>query len=76
MSLPAREQRALDRMGRTLLAGDPRFGSLFAILTRLTSPEAMLRIEQVKPRQWRPPLPFAAVAIMLALALRVLMLGW
>jgi hypothetical protein len=35
----------------------------------------MPRIEQVKPRRWRP-LPFAAVAIMLAVALCVLMLGW
>ena len=78
MSLPARQQRALDRIERTLLAGDPRFGSLFAIFTRLASPEAMPRIEQVKPRRWQP-LPmlaqFALIAISLALVVGVAVLG-
>ena len=42
-------------MERTLLAEDPRLGSLFAVFTRLTRPEAMSATEQVRARRWRPP---------------------
>jgi hypothetical protein len=41
MSLPACQQRALDRIEKTLMAGDPRLGSLFAIFNRLTRHEAI-----------------------------------
>jgi hypothetical protein len=54
MSLPASQQRALDRIEKKLQAGDPRLRSLFAIFTRLTWHEALLRFEQVKSRLWQP----------------------
>ena len=66
MSLPARQRRALDRIERALLAGDPRFGSLFAVFTRLTWHEAMPGIELVKPGRWHVLRPLAAVALALA----------
>jgi hypothetical protein len=74
MSLPARQQRALDRIEKTLLADDPRFGSLFAIFTRLTWHEAMPGIELVKSGRWHSLRPFAAIAIALIAVASVLML--
>lgn len=74
MSLPACQQRALDRIEKTLLADDPRFGSLFAIFTRLTWREAMPGIELVKSGQWHSLRPFAAIAIALIAVASVLML--
>ena len=72
MSLPARQQRALDRIEKTLLADDPRFGSLFAIFTRLTWHEAMPGIELVKSGRWHSLRPFAAIAIALIAVASVL----
>lgn len=75
MSLPARQQRALDRIEKTLLADDPRLGSMFAIFTRLTWHEAMPMTERVRSGLRR--LPHAAVVIPIALmvVLSVLMLS-
>jgi hypothetical protein len=75
MSLPACQQRALDRIATTLLAGDPRLGSLFGIFTRLTWHEAMPRIEQVKPGRWYSLRPSAGIAVMLITVLGVLVLS-
>jgi hypothetical protein len=75
MSLPVCQQRALDKIEKTLLTGDPRFGSLFAIFTRLARHEPMPRIELVKPGRWQSLRPFAAIAIALIAVLSVLMLG-
>ncbi len=78
MSLPTRQQRTFDRLEKTLVADDPRLGSLFAIFTMLASPEAMPKIEQVKPRRWPPPpmlAQFALIAISLALIVGVAMFG-
>lgn len=47
MSLPARQQRVLDRIEQTLVADEPRLGSLFAIFTRLTCHEAIPGNEHV-----------------------------
>jgi Protein of unknown function (DUF3040) len=74
MSLPARQQRALDRIEKALLADDPRFGSLFAIFTRLTWHEVMPGIELVKPGRWHSLRPFAAIAIALIAVASVLVL--
>src|SRR6185312_14484686 len=75
MSLLVCQQRALDKIEKTLLTGDPRFGSLFAIFTRLARHEPMPRIELVKPGRWQSLRPFAAIAIALIAVLSVLMLG-
>ena len=66
MSLPAHQQRALNSIEKRLLAGDPRFGSLFAVFTRLTWHEAMPRIELVKPGRWQLARSFAGIALALA----------
>ena len=50
MTLPARQQRALNRIERRLRDSDPRLLSLFAIFTRLTHEEDMPRVEEVKAR--------------------------
>jgi hypothetical protein len=47
MSLPARQQHVLDRIERTLVAEEPRLGSLFAVFTRMTRHEAMPGTEHV-----------------------------
>jgi hypothetical protein len=75
MSLPARQQRALDRIEKALLADDPRFGSPFALFTRLTWHEAMPGIELVKSGRWHSLRPFAAIAIALIAVASVLMLA-
>jgi hypothetical protein len=74
MNLPAGQQRALDRIEKDLLADDPRFGSLFAIFTRLTWHESMPGIELVKPGRWHSLRPFAAIAIALIAVASLLML--
>lgn len=50
MSLPASQQRILDRIEQKLRASDPRLTSLFSIFTRLTRDEDMPRIEEIKAR--------------------------
>jgi hypothetical protein len=75
VSLPACQQRALERIEKTLLAGDPRLGSLFAIFTRLTRHEAIPGTEQVKPRPWQALQAFAGIAIALIAVLSVLALS-
>lgn len=74
MSLPACQQRALDRIEKTLLADAPRFGSLFVIFTRLTWHEAMPAIELVKPGRWHSLRPLAAIAVALIAVASALML--
>jgi hypothetical protein len=41
MSLPACQQRVLDRIEHSLHAGDPRLRAMFAIFTKLTREEEM-----------------------------------
>ena len=50
MSLPARQQRMLNRIDRMLRDSDPRLVALFTIFTRLTWDEEIPRIEQVRAR--------------------------
>ena len=54
MSLPARQQRVLDRMEHSLHVGEPHLKSMFAVFTKLTEDEEMPRLEELRPR----PLPF------------------
>jgi hypothetical protein len=50
VSLPARQQRMLNRIDRMLRDSDPRLVALFTIFTRLTWDEEIPRIEQVRAR--------------------------
>jgi len=54
MSLPARQQRALDRIEYSLHVCEPHPKSMFAIFTKLTGGEEMPRPEELQPRS----LPF------------------
>jgi hypothetical protein len=54
MSLPARQQRVLERMERSLHACDPRLRSMFAIFTKLTRDEEMPRQEELERRSLPP----------------------
>jgi hypothetical protein len=73
MSLPASETRVLTRIEESLLARDPRFRSLFAIFTRLTSQEAMPAREQLRGRRWRlrasPVIVIALVLVVVGVVL-------
>ena len=66
MSLPARQRRTLDSIEKRLLADDPRFGSLFAVFTRLTWHEAMPSSERIRPGRRQVLRPFAALSLALA----------
>jgi hypothetical protein len=50
VSLPASQQRVLNRIDRMLRDSDPRLVALFSIFTRLTWDEEMPRIEEVRAR--------------------------
>ncbi|MDX6335520.1 MAG: hypothetical protein QOG05_2860 [Streptosporangiaceae bacterium] len=50
MSLPASQQRMLNRIDRMLRDSDPRLVALFSIFTRLTWDEEIPRIEEVRAR--------------------------
>jgi Protein of unknown function (DUF3040) len=52
MSLPARQQRALNQIEKTLTE-DPHLRPLFANFARLVGHEAMPATERVTPRAWR-----------------------
>jgi hypothetical protein len=73
MSLPAGQQRSLDRIESTLLVDDLRLASLFAIFTRLARDEAMPATEQVTAGPWLRRLrPALAAAVGLAAVVSVL----
>lgn len=50
MSLPACQERVLNRIEHSLTACDPRLWSMFAIFTKLTGDEEMPRLEELESR--------------------------
>lgn len=75
MSLPARQQRALDRIDRTLAGDDPRLGSMFAIFTTLAMDEPMPATERVSARLKRLLHPAMVISIALIAGLTVLLVS-
>jgi hypothetical protein len=80
--LLAGQQRALNRMEKTLAAGDLRLGPLFAIFTRLAIHEPMPATERITdlPHRWRrvrvsPAAVTVAVLAMIIAALLMLSLS-
>jgi Protein of unknown function (DUF3040) len=73
VSLPVREQRALKRIEKRLLADDVSLGSLFTIFTRLALHDAMPWTERVQAGlgRLRPVLVAAAGLVPVAGALMV-----
>jgi hypothetical protein len=76
MSLPARQQRALDRIGEMLAADDPGLRSMFAIFTRLTRHEAMPMTERVRTRLKRLLRPAMVIPITLIAVLSILIVSF
>ena len=52
MSLPASQQRVLDRIEEMLNRREPRLASMFAIFNRLNTHERLPWIEALKPVPW------------------------
>ena len=78
MSLPASQQRVLDRIEEVLKKREPRLVSMFAMFTRLNLGERLPRLEALElvpwwsPRRYRGRLPARAVLFLsLAIALIV-----
>jgi hypothetical protein len=55
MSLPAGQQRVLDAIENRLSTREPRLASMFAIFTRLTTNEALPRLEALDAFPWWSP---------------------
>ena len=78
MSLPASQQRVLDRIEEVLKKREPRLVSMFAMFTRLNIGERLPRIEALElvpwwsPRRYRGRLPARAV-LFLSLAIGLIM---
>ena len=78
MSLPASQQRVLDRIEEVLKKREPRLVSMFAMFTRLNLGERLPRIEALElvpwwsPRRYRGRLPARAV-LFLSLAIALIM---
>jgi hypothetical protein len=63
MSLPGRQQRALDNIEASLQTADPRLSKMFATFTRLTGADEMPLTEAIYQR-----LPQRVLACVMALA--------
>jgi hypothetical protein len=55
MSLPASQQRVLDRIEEALKKREPRLASMFAMFTRLNLGERLPRIEALEAVRWWSP---------------------
>jgi len=55
MSLPASQQRVLDRIEEALKKREPRLASMFAMFTRLNINERLPRIEALEVMRWWSP---------------------
>jgi len=80
MSLPACQQRALDRIEQTLVREDPALGLRFAVFARLARDDAMPATEQVSGRLRRflrsaIVLPLTAISLVALLAAGWLLAG-
>jgi hypothetical protein len=76
VSLPARQQRALDLIGKTLAADDPALESIFGIFTRLTLDEPMPVTERVSARLKRLLRPAMVIPIALIAVLSMLIVSF
>ena len=68
MSWPAGQQRVLEGIEETLVAGDQRLGALFALFTRLADGAAMPQTERLPPSRV-PRLALLAAAGLMAVTM-------
>ena len=64
MGLPAVQQRVLDRMEGTLKASEPHLAAMFAIFSRLSAGEAIVRESLAARRRTWWPRPGAALSVL------------
>jgi hypothetical protein len=72
MSLPAREQRALDAIEHALAASEPRMKAMFAMFAKLTRGEAPISPENLSHRyltRWRPGTLYVLIPALAVMAL-------
>ena len=74
MSLPASQQRVLDRIEEALKRREPRLVSMFAMFTRLTVHEEVPRTEALEPVPWWSPKRPARARTVVLLTLATLLL--
>ncbi len=72
MSLPGRQQVALDQIERVLAAADPQLKSMFAAFSRFTSDEALPETEVISRRTARRWLMIISVMVVGVLGLATL----
>ncbi|HEY7142923.1 MAG TPA: hypothetical protein VH637_01630 [Streptosporangiaceae bacterium] len=75
MSLPTRQQQALNQIERAIQARDPRLSALFATFGRLNAREAMPVFEQLTSRVSKLIRPLVLTPIVLALVVTTIVLG-
>jgi hypothetical protein len=75
MSLPASQQRILDRIEDALKKREPRLASMFAMFTRLTTHEVLPRIEALTPVPWWSPKRYRVPSRMRAVVFLTLAAG-
>jgi hypothetical protein len=75
MSLPTRQQRALDKIEKTFQARDPRLTSLFATFGRLTAQDAMPAFEQITSRLTRYLQPVLLIPMVAVIMVTSIVLG-
>ena len=75
MTLPARQQRSLDRIEGTLQASEPNLASMFAIFTRLSKDEGPVRTEQMRGSRLPDLRVFVLIPVMLAIIFTGALLG-
>src|SRR5690348_14141736 len=75
MSLPASQQRVLDRIEETLKRREPRLASMFTIFNRLNIQERLPWIEALKPVPWWSLKRYRASARIRAFVLLALAVG-
>ncbi len=69
MGLPAVQQRVLDRMEGTLKASEPHLAAMFAIFSKLSAGEAIVRESLAARRRTWWPRPGAALSVLILVPL-------
>ena len=77
MSLPARQQLALDGMADTLRAADPHLVGMFTIFDRLNEGEPVTEEPLARPRRrrWLRPGPALSAFVLVPVAFTLIIIG-
>lgn len=77
MTLPVRQQRALDSMADALRAADPHLIGMFTIFDRLNEGEPVAEEPQARPprRRWLRPRPALSALVLVPVAFTLIVIG-